>query len=75
MEPLPEYVSDGVIFGSGGGTGGSAPFSPKPILIELEEACYIGSIIPDSLANLITGGRPAGRIDPKSGGGGSSSGN
>ena len=61
--------------------GASVPFSLEPILVELEGGRYTCPILPDSLAELVTGRRPAGRSAPKGGvdgngggGGGGSSG-
>ena len=47
----------------------SVPFSLKPILVDPEEGRYIVAILPGSLANLIAGRWPAGRSEPKGGGG------
>ena len=54
--------------------GASVPFSLEPILVELEGGRYIGPILPDALADLVAGRRPAGGSAPKGGGGSGSSG-
>ena len=50
--------------------GASAPFSLEPIMVDLEEGCYICPILPASMTDLI---RTAGRSAPKSSGGGGNS--
>ena len=54
--------------------GASVPFSLKPIMVEMERGRYIDPILPASLADLVTGRRPAGRSAPKIGGGSSGDG-
>ena len=50
--------------------GSSVPFSLKPILVDLERGRYTVSIIPATLADLVTGRRSDGGSAPKGGGGG-----
>ena len=51
--------------------GVSAPFSLKPIMVELEVGCYIGPILPTLLAEIVAGRQSSGSSAPKSAGGGS----
>ena len=51
----------GVGFRGGGGA--------KPILVELEEGCYAGPVLPVSLVDLVAGRRSVGVSAPKSGSG------
>ena len=44
--------------------GVGVPFSLEPILVDLEGGRYIGPILPASLADLVTGSRPAGKCAP-----------
>ena len=53
---------------------GSVPFSLESIIVELEGGRYISPIIPASMADLVSGRRPAGRGAPKGRGGGGGSG-
>ena len=50
--------------------GASVPFSLEPILVELDGGRYIGPILPATLADLVSGRRPAGGSAAKGGGGG-----
>ena len=54
--------------------GASVPFSPEPIMVEMEGGRYTGPIPPASLAELVAGRWPAGRTAPKERGGGGSGG-
>ena len=51
--------------------GGGVLFYLKPILVDLEEGCYIGPIIPISLVDLVAGRRSVGAGAPRSGDSGS----
>ena len=54
--------------------GANVPFLLEPILVKLEGGCYIGPIIPASLANLSAGRQAADGSVPKRRDGGSSGG-
>ena len=52
-------------------SGGSAPFSLEPILVDMEGACYVSSILSTSLSDLVSGRQSADRGATRGGDSGS----